>query len=591
MSEKNFLIVNNEKSSNNLCYIFCSSNGLFWGSRDEKFVLDNNYFEFVNICKDKRMTNFRKYIFLRDLDVSFYVNGINDEINCIGKLIEFLKKETFGLELIIVGVSAGGYLSNLLGIFLPNVKRVYSFGAVFDVRKWNGRHSYSESKYLVEGETDPEKNRFYNLYPLFKEKSESVKTKFFYFYASKNNYDIEIAKETRRQISDNNFVFVPVISKEHGVKLSYNCYISLLTTQKELHTKVKPYTKTGLLIYLIGLRKSIYCLLIFLKYKFVKFFNSIAMLKNKVKRYFQIKRALKYAKYLLANGQYYVDDKTICKLDANKNKHFYEKFKVKTKKKNITPVEWLYFTITKYKKIFVSEDQCYFYIKSRKRYELFKNNYSKYAQMLPYKHINLNFYDENKMVIGETAKGTKFRNNERFEETLNLLFDTNLSQEVDYKNLLVNDENIEVPFFVQHGDFKNSNVIWNETDYCLIDLEEVNEYPAFYDLFFYVFLSKPQTFIETLFSDFFINRTKNFWLSKNKDLHFDRDYFFVDYSLSIYLSFVLEKYKSEHTKEFFDYYLFWTSNRLVDDERLLLTKLVINLKLTRDKFFKKGLNK
>ena len=87
MVQDNFLIINNKESDSNLCYVFCSSNGIFWNARDEKYVIENNYFEFKNIASDKRINNYKKIIFLRDMDTSFYVNGINKNINSIEKII------------------------------------------------------------------------------------------------------------------------------------------------------------------------------------------------------------------------------------------------------------------------------------------------------------------------------------------------------------------------------------------------------------------------------------------------------------------------------------------------------------------------
>ncbi len=270
MFQENYLIINNKESANNTCYVFCSSNGLFWNSRDEKYVVENNYFEFQNIAKDKRISGCKKIIFLRDMDISFYVNGINKNIDSVAKIISFIEAETKGLDLIIVGISAGGYLANLLGLYLSNAKTVFGIGTIFNIRDWNGRHSYTDSEYLIKNESNVSKSKFYNLYSIFGERLKESKTTFYYLYGSKNKYDAEIAAKTRTIIDDDKFIYLPIKSKDHGVRLPYNTLILLLTTDKKLKTKKRPSTKFYFSVTLVGYWKAFYYLLLNIKYKVFK---------------------------------------------------------------------------------------------------------------------------------------------------------------------------------------------------------------------------------------------------------------------------------------------------------------------------------
>ena len=270
MQQSNYLIINNKKSLSNICYVFCSSNGLLWNSRDEKYVVENDYYEFKNIARDKRISSCKKIIFIRDLTLSFYVNGINDNINDISKIIAFVKEETKGLSIIAVGVSAGAYLANVLGLFLNNVETVFGLGTIFNIREWDGRHSYKSNQILLQNEPSTNKSYFYNLYPIFKEKLPSLKTTFYYLYGSKNSYDIKIAEKTRSKIKSNNFIFLPIKSKDHGVRFSYHTIVALITTKKTLKSRNKAYSKKSLLIKLVGLKEFVHCVLLDLKYKVFK---------------------------------------------------------------------------------------------------------------------------------------------------------------------------------------------------------------------------------------------------------------------------------------------------------------------------------
>ena len=73
-----------------------------------------------------------KQIWIRDITKEFYVRGINNQINSIDKMIDFLKKETEGYRSICIGSSAGGYIATLLGAVL-NAEYVYCFSGYFNL--------------------------------------------------------------------------------------------------------------------------------------------------------------------------------------------------------------------------------------------------------------------------------------------------------------------------------------------------------------------------------------------------------------------------------------------------------------------------
>lgn len=109
----NFL-VEDTNSSNNICCIYFSSHGLYYPVTETVFedkIVRKNYFEWYK----HRLPNAKRHIFLRDIRLSFYVEGINERCNSIDKLIELLKILADGYDVITIGSSAGGYMSALIG--------------------------------------------------------------------------------------------------------------------------------------------------------------------------------------------------------------------------------------------------------------------------------------------------------------------------------------------------------------------------------------------------------------------------------------------------------------------------------------------
>ncbi len=114
-----------EKDKNcNQAVIYFSSRGLCGENDIELFrrnIVEKNKFEFYGT----RIKN-SKHIFLRDIRNNWYRDGINTNLNSREKLLEFLKEQTKGLDIITVGSSAGGYAALLYGNLL-NAKKIFAF--------------------------------------------------------------------------------------------------------------------------------------------------------------------------------------------------------------------------------------------------------------------------------------------------------------------------------------------------------------------------------------------------------------------------------------------------------------------------------
>ena len=100
-----------------MCAIYFSSNGIYFPNTENTFneiIVKKNRYEWY----DTRVKDAQKHIFVRDVFKQWYVKGINSQIDTQAKLLDFLRKETEGYDIITIGSSAGGYASALFGTLL-----------------------------------------------------------------------------------------------------------------------------------------------------------------------------------------------------------------------------------------------------------------------------------------------------------------------------------------------------------------------------------------------------------------------------------------------------------------------------------------
>ena len=226
----NYKIVN--VSNKKICYVFCSSNGLGKKTDDFKSFIPTDYFEWENISKNKQLLRISgKYIFLRDVFLRSYVDGINKNINSINDLINFVKEETKGYTVICVGSSGGGYLSMILGAKLTNCVRVYSFGGLFSLYTWTGaknNFSFKNISAYQKHLNDPNFNQYYQIAHLLR----SCKSKILHFYGKFNMPDCIQLKELSGYNYENLFTFA-IKSNLHGGDIYGFSYPFLLTLDEK----------------------------------------------------------------------------------------------------------------------------------------------------------------------------------------------------------------------------------------------------------------------------------------------------------------------------------------------------------------------
>ena len=206
-----------------VCVIFCSSNNIWFPNTEEAFkqcLIDKNRFEWTNF----HLSNVGKEIFIRDIYKSWYVIGINTTVDSIDKLVDFLKKETYGYKIILIGSSAGGYIASLLGTLLE-AEYVIAFSAQFDLRnQWTN----AVNPFLRKFENDYEKSRYYDLVPILMNSNTPI----YYIVPIKSDQDNYQYNHVKSLSCISPIVFK---SKHHGIViLKGNLQHFLSLSQQEL---------------------------------------------------------------------------------------------------------------------------------------------------------------------------------------------------------------------------------------------------------------------------------------------------------------------------------------------------------------------
>ena len=204
----NYMII--QKKNDGVCVIYCSSNDIWYpNERDvfEKRIFVENRFEWENI----RYQNAGKEIFVRDIYKSWYVTGINSRIDSMDKLLDWLRKETEGYEIVVVGSSAGGYLASIISLNL-NISHAIVFSPQYFLKN---KYAYEVNPYLQKYED--ERGAYYMCN--FAEKLTST---IYYFYPEESASD-KIQYEYVKNVS--NVKTYKFKSSRHGIPC-YKCNLT-----------------------------------------------------------------------------------------------------------------------------------------------------------------------------------------------------------------------------------------------------------------------------------------------------------------------------------------------------------------------------
>lgn len=221
--------------ANGKCYIYFSSNSLYIKDSESDFkrqIIDNDRYEWLNRSAESVP---ELEIFVRDIWLSWYVNGINKNIDSLDKLIAHLKKITEGYAVTTIGVSSGGYAAAITAAML-NASRCFDFSGQFSLS-----HHFSHIT------TNPFLKSYYAEHPngcnleAYKLIRQS-QTPIYYFLPVKSTQDIEQATFA---LMCNNVKSIRFSSKRHGSPvlsislpklLSWdNDKLDVLSTESQIH--------------------------------------------------------------------------------------------------------------------------------------------------------------------------------------------------------------------------------------------------------------------------------------------------------------------------------------------------------------------
>lgn len=273
---------------------------------------------------------------------------------------------------------------------------------------------------------------------------------------------------------------------------------------------------------------------------------------KKIKRFLELKKAFKRASFVLRNGNYCLRENRFYLVQKN-NKIHCLKILVRSKEKNPYLLDEGIFKITPYKILFMDDKMVFTFVNGKDRFHAIKENINHYSSKLPYKTMSASYITNRHLIISNVVKGVQYSD----DEHLLMLIDHYLREIkitfLDKKQLDMSGISKDVLFYPQHGDCHSKNIFWNSQIPTLIDLDDVDLYPLFYDVFYYIIASKH----EGAFSFF---RTKEFekWLKDFCDKkHITVPDDIIDFYLASYVYYWINKMKPKMSYHEIDFYLKW----------------------------------
>lgn len=216
-SMDNYLIEYDKKNpSNGVCAIYVSSSGIYYPNTEEELVkqiIEKNKYEWYR----NRFSFAEKHIFIRDVAKQFYITGISKNYYDIDKVIEFLKIETEGYRVYVIGSSAGGYMATVVGVRL-NAELIYSFSGYFDLNIVDKEAWFFIDKFRY----DQNRQKYYDISELV----QNCPSLLVYIYPTKLKDDVKQSE----CIQNSDYVIkIPFRSKIHGVPFTSRALKKILS--------------------------------------------------------------------------------------------------------------------------------------------------------------------------------------------------------------------------------------------------------------------------------------------------------------------------------------------------------------------------
>jgi len=207
-----------------LAVVYASSHNIYSPENEDGFikciVKKDNYEWFKT-----RIPFASKHIFIRDVSRRFYSFGINNNLNNLEKIAEFLKPELEGYKIITIGSSAGGTAAIMLGNLL-NAEYVFAFSPI--IRSY--REDYPKDKI----EEDLKNNKIFDITSTV----EKMQTPIFYMYPAQSDFDVYTVNLIK---NCQNIRFLPIECSVHGIPVNKRILRAIIGLNKKELEKTYKY--------------------------------------------------------------------------------------------------------------------------------------------------------------------------------------------------------------------------------------------------------------------------------------------------------------------------------------------------------------
>lgn len=212
------IVVNEEIKT---CYLFFSGNGIYYPNSKETFdnvIFQNDRYEWEHIAATLMdMNKVGKLIFFRDIFKTWYLKGINKDVNDINKLILLCKKLTEDYQIFTCGNSAGGYIATIIGMKL-GAEAIYNFSGQWSILADFKNGIPEEYYYLWKEQNNDNYNKWFEIKNL-----QDNSCPIFWFYSNYVKTDI-IQKDYLVDSPSSKVYSFAVDSKYHGYTILPECY-------------------------------------------------------------------------------------------------------------------------------------------------------------------------------------------------------------------------------------------------------------------------------------------------------------------------------------------------------------------------------